>query len=59
MPFILASNGMQIFDRGDHLTIIYRLNHQIRIVRMNASTRRNLCRHTMAISSVIMRAILW
>ena len=37
VPFILASNGMQIFDRGDHLTIIYRLDQQIRTVRMNAT----------------------
>ena len=37
LPFVLSSDGMQIFDRGDHLTITYRLDHQVRIVRMNAS----------------------
>jgi hypothetical protein len=36
LPFVLSSDGMQIFDRGDHLTIIYRLDHQVRHVRMNA-----------------------
>ena len=37
IPFVLSSNGQQIFDRGDHLTIIYRVDHQVRTVRMNAS----------------------
>jgi hypothetical protein len=37
LPFVLSSDGMQIFDRGDHLTITYRLDHQVRIVRMNAA----------------------
>jgi hypothetical protein len=35
LPFVLSSNGMQIFDRGDHLTIIYQTDHQMRRVRMN------------------------
>jgi len=37
LPFVLSSNGQQIFDRGDHLTMIYRVDHQLRTVRMNAS----------------------
>ena len=37
LPFVLSSNGQQIFDRGDHLTMIYRVDHQVRTVRMNAS----------------------
>ena len=36
IPFLLSSNGQQIFDRGDHLTMIYRVDHQVRTVRMNA-----------------------
>jgi hypothetical protein len=36
LPFLLSSNGLQIFDRGDHLTMIYREDHQLRTVRMNA-----------------------
>src|SRR5581483_2069260 len=35
LPFVLSSNGLQIFDRGDHLTMIYRMDHQLRTVRMN------------------------
>src|SRR5438105_8838885 len=37
IPFVLSANGLQIFDRGDHLTMIYRVDHQVRTVRMNAS----------------------
>jgi len=37
IPFVLSANGQQIFDRGDHLTMIYREDHQVRRVRMNAS----------------------
>jgi hypothetical protein len=37
LPFLLSSNGLQIFDRGDHLTMIYREDHQLRTVRMDAS----------------------
>ncbi len=35
IPFLLSSNGLQIFDQGDHLTMIYRVDHQVRTVRMN------------------------
>jgi len=37
LPFVLSANGQQIFDRGDHLTMIYRVDHQVRTVRMNAT----------------------
>src|SRR5690349_2384525 len=37
IPFVLSANGLQIFDRGDHLTMIYRVDHQVRTVRMNSS----------------------
>ncbi len=36
LPFVLSSNGVQILDRGDHLMILYRQDHQVRHVRMNA-----------------------
>jgi hypothetical protein len=36
VPFVLSSNGMQMFQKPDHITIIYQTDHQIRIVRMNA-----------------------
>ncbi len=42
LPFVLSSNGQQIFDRGDHLTMIYRVDHQVRTVRMNASHPANV-----------------
>ena len=42
IPFLLSSNGLQIFDRGDHLTMIYRVDHQVRTVRMNASHPANV-----------------
>ena len=42
LPFVLSSNGQQIFDRGDHLTMIYREDHQVRHVRMNASHPANI-----------------
>ena len=42
IPFVLSANGQQIFDRGDHLTIIYRVDHQVRTVRMNAPHSANV-----------------
>src|SRR5882672_10519092 len=42
IPFVLSANGQQIFDRGDHLTMIYREDHQVRTVRMNASHPANV-----------------
>ena len=43
VPFVLASNGMQIFDVGDHLTMIYQLDQQIRTVRMNVPHPAKAC----------------
>jgi hypothetical protein len=42
LPFLLSSNGQEIFDRGDHLIMIYRVDHQVRTVRMNASHSANV-----------------
>jgi hypothetical protein len=42
LPFVLSANGQMIFDRGDHLTMIYREDHQMRTVRMNASHPANV-----------------
>ena len=36
VPFILSSNGMEMFQYPDHITMIYQTDHQIRHVRMNA-----------------------
>jgi hypothetical protein len=36
VPFILPSNGMQMFQQPDKITMIYQTDHQIRHVRMNA-----------------------
>jgi len=37
LPFILPSNGMQMFQRPDKIVMIYQTDHQVRHVRMNAS----------------------
>jgi hypothetical protein len=36
VPFILSSNGMQMFQKPDSITMIYQTDHQVRHVRMNA-----------------------
>src|SRR5258707_8304014 len=36
VPFILPSNGMQMFQQPDKITMIYQTDHQVRHVRMNA-----------------------
>ena len=36
VPFVLSSNGMEMFQGPDKLTIIYQTDHQVRYVRMNA-----------------------
>ena len=36
VPFVLPTNGMQMFQRPDQITIIYAVDHQVRHVRMNA-----------------------
>jgi hypothetical protein len=35
LPFILSSNGMEIFQKRDEITMIYQVDHQVRRVRMN------------------------
>jgi hypothetical protein len=35
VPFVLSSNGMEIFQHPDMITIIYQVDHQVRRVRMN------------------------
>ncbi len=35
VPFILPSNGMEMFQQPDKITIIYQTDHQVRHVRMN------------------------
>ena len=42
VPFVLSSNGQQIFDRGDHITIIYQTDHQVRRIRMNSTHPANV-----------------
>jgi len=37
VPFILTSNGMQMFQQPDKIVMIYQTDHQVRHVRMNAS----------------------
>jgi len=35
VPFVLPTNGMQMFQQLDKITILYAVNHQVRHVRMN------------------------
>ncbi|HEX5279961.1 MAG TPA: hypothetical protein VFW28_07765 [Micropepsaceae bacterium] len=37
VPFVLSSNGLQMFQYPDHITMIYQTDHQVRHVRMNAT----------------------
>src|SRR5437762_10998432 len=36
VPFVLSTNGMQMFQEPDKITILYAVDHQIRHVRMNS-----------------------
>ena len=36
VPFVLPTNGLQIFQQPDKITILYAVDHQVRHVRMNA-----------------------
>ena len=36
VPFVLPTNGLQIFQQPDEITIVYAVDHQVRHVRMNA-----------------------
>ena len=42
LPFVLSSNGMQMFQFAGHITMIYQTDHQIRNVRMNAQHPANV-----------------
>jgi hypothetical protein len=42
VPFILSSNGMQMFQQPDNITMIYATDHQIRDVRLNAQHPANV-----------------
>jgi hypothetical protein len=42
VPFILSSNGMEMFQQPDHITMIYQTDHQVRHVRMNAQHPANV-----------------
>src|SRR5438552_11403022 len=37
VPFVLSSNGMEMLQKGDVITIIYQTDHQVRYVRMNGT----------------------
>jgi len=37
VPFVLSSNNMEMFQRGDHITMIYQGDHQVRFIRMNST----------------------
>ena len=36
VPFVLPSAGLEMFQQGDHITMHYLVDHQLRQVRMNA-----------------------
>jgi hypothetical protein len=36
VPFVLPTNGLQIFQQPDQITIVYAVDHQVRHVRTNA-----------------------
>ena len=42
VPFVLPTNGMQMFQRPDRITIIYAVDHQVRHIRMNGTHPANL-----------------
>jgi hypothetical protein len=37
LPFVLSSNGLEIFQKTDEVTMIYQVDHQVRRIRMNAT----------------------
>src|SRR5437764_2348653 len=37
VPFIYKSFGLQILQQGDHITMLYDADHQVRRIRMNQS----------------------
>src|SRR5215510_1506743 len=42
VPFIYKNFAVQIFQRGDHITMIYDQDHEVRTIRMNAQHPRNV-----------------
>jgi hypothetical protein len=36
VPFVLPTAGMEMFQQGDHITMHYLVDHQVRHIRMNA-----------------------
>src|SRR5215472_3146832 len=42
VPFIYKNFAVQIFQRGNHITMIYDQDHEIRYVRMNAQHPRSV-----------------
>jgi hypothetical protein len=42
VPFVLSSNGMEMFQFADHITVIYQTDHQIRHIRMNGQHPANV-----------------
>src|SRR6266550_5409923 len=42
VPFVLPSNGMQMFQQPDKITMIYQTDHQVRHIRMNAQHPANV-----------------
>src|SRR5207302_9812643 len=42
VPFVLPSAGMQMFQHGDSITIVYLVDHQVRRVRLNAQHPANV-----------------
>src|SRR5579872_4172420 len=42
LPFVLPTNGFQIFQQGDRITMVYAVDHQVRHVRLNAAHPANL-----------------
>ena len=42
IPFVLSSNGMEIFQKPNEITIIYQVDHQVRRIRMNAEHPANV-----------------
>jgi hypothetical protein len=42
IPFVLSSNGLEIFQKPNEITMIYQTDHQVRRVRMNSTHPANV-----------------
>lgn len=42
LPFVLPTAGMQMFQHGDSITMVYLVDHQVRHVRLNAQHPANV-----------------